>query len=292
MKTIIKTSLILFIILTLTDFGIETISNKGEVKAAEKSVLADLPPVLHGLGWIEGHFVTNSLEAFQYNYNRGFRVFEVDLNMTSDNVLVARHDWTRIHYRWLGQDVPPGTTSGVPLTLDKVMSLKIHGKYHPISWKQLLDLMRNYPDIYFVTDTKETDERSIRKTFSYLVNETKKVDPILLDRIIPQIYNPAMLTYINSYHHFNNIIYTLYLHKNNFPNPSELAEFCVRNHVTAVTAPSFRLTKEMRETLHENNIILYTHTIDKSEIAAGFKEKGIGIYTDYLYYDGKNFIAP
>lgn len=174
MKTIIKTSLILFIILTLTDFGIETISNKGEVKAAEKSVLADLPPVLHGLGWIEGHFVTNSLEAFQYNYNRGFRVFEVDLNMTSDNVLVARHDWTRIHYRWLGQDVPPGTTSGVPLTLDKVMSLKIHGKYHPISCKQLLDLMRNYPDIYFVTDTKETDERSIRKTFSYLVNETKK----------------------------------------------------------------------------------------------------------------------
>jgi glycerophosphoryl diester phosphodiesterase len=118
------------------------------------------------------------------------------------------------------------------------------------------------------------------------------VDPKLLDRIIPQIYNPAMLSSINSYHHFNNIIYTLYLHKNNFPNPKELAEFCVSNHVTAVTAPSFRLTKEMRDTLHENNIILYTHTIDKPEVAAGFKEKRIGIYTDYLYYDGKNFIAP
>ena len=287
-----KTSLIMFIILTLTDFGIKMISNKEGVEAAEKSVLADLPPVLHGLGWIEGHNVTNSLEAFQYNYKRGFRVFEVDLAMTSDNVLVARHDWTRIHYRWLGQDVPAGTTSGIPLTFDKVMLLKIHGKYHPLSWNQLLIFMREYPDIYFVTDTKETDEGSIRRTFSYLVNETKKVDPQLLDRIIPQIYNPAMLRYINSYHHFNNTIYTLYLHKTNFPNPRELAEFCVSNHVTAVTEPSFRLTKEMRETLHQNNIILYTHTINKPEAATVYKEKGIGIYTDHLYYDGKNFIAP
>ncbi|WP_160724854.1 phosphatidylinositol-specific phospholipase C/glycerophosphodiester phosphodiesterase family protein [Bacillus sp. USDA818B3_A] len=298
MKNIIKTALIMSIILTMTGFGKETLNKNAGAKengekTAEKSVLADLPPVIHGLGWIDGYYVTNSFEAFKYNYKRGFRVFEVDLNMTSDNYLVARHDWTLVHYGWLGQNVPAGTMDEDPLTFDQVMSLKIHGQYHPVSWKQLLKLMRKYPDIYFVTDTKETDEEAIRKTFSYLVRETKKVDPKLLDRIIPQIYSQPMLSYINSYHRFKYIIYTLYKHTNdNIPTPKELAEFCVSHHVTAVNGLPFRLTVELQETLHENNIIIYTHTINKPKDAAAYLEKGIGIYTDYLYYDGKKFIAP
>jgi hypothetical protein len=34
--------------------------------------------VAHAFGAVDGHTYTNSLEAFQRNYARGFRVFEVD----------------------------------------------------------------------------------------------------------------------------------------------------------------------------------------------------------------------
>jgi glycerophosphoryl diester phosphodiesterase len=67
---------------------------------AEKrpSILAERPVVLHGFGYIDGHMVTNSIEAFLTNYDRGFRVFEVNLQMTSDDRLIARHDWDLEHY--------------------------------------------------------------------------------------------------------------------------------------------------------------------------------------------------
>ncbi|GAA3327987.1 hypothetical protein GCM10020331_070140 [Ectobacillus funiculus] len=80
-----------------------------------------MPVVVHGLGFIEGYYVTNSLDALLVNYKRGFRVFEIDLNMTSDGHLVARHDWTPGHYQYLGQAYQP--VAG-PIPFETFMSLK------------------------------------------------------------------------------------------------------------------------------------------------------------------------
>nr|WP_263324162.1 phosphatidylinositol-specific phospholipase C/glycerophosphodiester phosphodiesterase family protein [Neobacillus sp. Marseille-Q6967] len=256
----------------------------------KESVLNDLPQVAHGLGYIDGHYVTNSMEALLLNYKRGFRVFEVDLNMTSDNRLIARHDWTPEHYLWLGQSFLP--IDG-PIPFRMVMAYKVHGKYHAATWEKLLKVMKKYPDIYLITDTKHNDEESVRKTFSYLVKATKKSDPKLLERIIPQFYNKEMLSYIRSYYDFKNVIYTLYqLTNENLPTPEELAEWCYQNKVTAVTAFPFRLTEEMRSALQAKNIKMYVHTINDQIEAANYKEKGIGIYTDYLLFNGEKFITP
>jgi glycerophosphoryl diester phosphodiesterase len=259
-------------------------------KEHKKSVFADMPEVVHGLGYIEGHYITNSREALLLNYERGFRVFEVDLNMTSDNRLIARHDWFPELYLFLGQGFLP--VRG-PIPFNIVMSLKIHGKYNALSWEEIIELMQEYPDLYFVTDTKEKDEEQVRKTFSYLVSTTKKVDSKLLDRIIPQIYDQPMLSYIKSYHDFKEVIFTLYHYTDaNLPTAVELADWSDCNNITAITGFPFRLTEELRIALREKNIAMYTHTINNPEEAAAFREAGIGIYTDYLHYDGGNFVGP
>jgi arylsulfatase A-like enzyme len=49
--------------------------------------------VAHAGGGIKGRSYTNSLEALDENYRRGFRFFELDFNWTSDNQLVCIHDW-------------------------------------------------------------------------------------------------------------------------------------------------------------------------------------------------------
>ncbi|MFC6603710.1 glycerophosphodiester phosphodiesterase family protein [Ectobacillus funiculus] len=133
-----------------------------------------MPVVVHGLGFIEGYYVTNSLDALLVNYKRGFRVFEIDLNMTSDGHLVARHDWTPGHYQYLGQAYQP--VAG-PIPFETFMSLKIHSKYQPASWEDILQVMREHPDLYVITDTKERDKNQVHQTFSYLVKAAKKVDP-------------------------------------------------------------------------------------------------------------------
>lgn len=293
MKKRIRSSLLLLLASTvIVGCGKQASNEKVQVEEdkSETSILAEIPEVSHGLGYIDGHYVTNTIEAFEENYRRGFRVFEVDLIMTSDNRLIGRHDWTLGHYGWLGQEAPAVEE---PLPFDTVMGLTIHGEYHAPSWEQILELMQKYPDVYFVTDTKDKDEANVRKSFSYIVNTTKEVDPSLLDRIIPQIYDQPMLGYINSYHVFNEVIYTLYHHTNeNMPTPEELSKWCVENNVTAVAGLPFRLTAEMQSALKDSNIAMYTHTINNPEEAEAFRSNGIGVYTDYLLYDGEKFLTP
>ncbi len=259
-----------------------------ETSHAKQSILYDLPVVVHGLGFIEGHYVTNSLDALLVNYKRGFRVFEIDLNMTSDGHLVARHDWTLGHYQYLGQTYRP--VAG-PIPFETFMSLKIHGKYKPASWEDILQVMKEHQDLYVITDTKERDKNQVHQTFSYLVKAAKKVDPKILDRIIPQIYDPAMLSYIQSYHDFKHIIYTLY-HHINIQSPEQLADWSARNHITAVAAFPFRLKNDMRTALQKKGILVYAHTVNDPAEAAAYRAQGIGIYTDYLFYDGISFIGP
>ena len=40
-----------------------------------------------------GYKYLNVLEALDENYSKGFRLFELDLLLTSDNYIVAAHDW-------------------------------------------------------------------------------------------------------------------------------------------------------------------------------------------------------
>lgn len=291
-----KLFILLLFIVVLTVCGKEAASERvlarETAEKAEKrpSKLAERPVVLHGFGYIDGHMVTNSTEAFLANYERGFRVFEVDLQMTSDDRLIARHDWELEHYEWLGQEVPE---AGGPKPFDQIMAMKIHNKYSAPSWEQILELMQRYPDVYIVTDTKDKEETLVRQTFSYLVEATKKVEPELLERIIPQIYDKPMLSYIEDYHDFNEVIYTLYKHTNeDIPTPRDLSEWSAANNVTAIAALPFRLTEEMQAALNEKNITIYTHTINKPEHAEAYRSRGWGIYTDYLLYDGENYIAP
>ena len=49
--------------------------------------------IAHAGGGIGGASYTNSRDAFDANYRRGFRFFETDLNWTSDDQLVLIHDW-------------------------------------------------------------------------------------------------------------------------------------------------------------------------------------------------------
>lgn len=58
----------------------------------EKKFILEQRFIAHALGGIDGKKYTNSLEALNEGYDNGIKLFEVDLSMTSDNVMVARHD--------------------------------------------------------------------------------------------------------------------------------------------------------------------------------------------------------
>ena len=49
--------------------------------------------IAHAGGAVDKQTYTNSLEALNLNYNKGFRLFELDIRKTNDNKFVAVHYW-------------------------------------------------------------------------------------------------------------------------------------------------------------------------------------------------------
>jgi glycerophosphoryl diester phosphodiesterase len=55
----------------------------------------EAPPrlIAHAGGIYEGKVYTNSIAALEQSYAAGYRLLEVDLNLTTDNQIVLLHDW-------------------------------------------------------------------------------------------------------------------------------------------------------------------------------------------------------
>lgn len=118
------------------------------------------PYIAHAFGGILGDTYTNSYEAFLLNYQLGHRVFEVDFYITDDGKTVAAHD----NDYWSKNATLPANlhTSGIDdatkeFTYDNFMSSLWYDKYHPIDLDTLIQILKEYPDVYIVTDTKYSD---------------------------------------------------------------------------------------------------------------------------------------
>ncbi|MFV0313893.1 MAG: phosphatidylinositol-specific phospholipase C/glycerophosphodiester phosphodiesterase family protein [Anaerotignum sp.] len=237
------------------------------------------PLVAHALGEVDGKIEMNSKEAFLASWGNGFRVLEVDFAYTSDGVLVARHDFEEdgTYYR-LEQE----TSQSLVMDYATYKNSKIVYEQTPIAAVDLFGLMTEYPDVYIVTDTKETDKATVQKQFNDLVKIARAMEqPELLDRLIVQIYNPDMYDWVHEIYPFQNWIYTLYL--NSKPNYPEIANFCAQKGIGTVTIQVDRVTQEVVNTLHEAGILVYAHTVNRYKQFEDLLALGVdGIYTDRI----------
>lgn len=234
------------------------------------------PLIAHALGGVtlDGYVCdyTNSREAFQENYAKGIRVFEVDLMLSSDGGLVAVHDWNRY-----GSDGPLSF-------VDFKQGSYYDGQITQMTGADIVDLLIQYPDIYLVTDSKYTDVNAYRLEFSqlvYLAKERKSLD--VLDRIIVQIYNQGMYDMLYEIYPWNSVIYTTYQSSDDF---DETLEFCKNRNIQVITMTYGSASEASIALLKEAGITAYVHTVnDLSEVEYG-RSIGIGgFYTDSLSPD-------
>lgn len=238
--------------------------------------------VAHALGGIDKNSYTNSLEAFEYNYKQGHRVFEVDLSLTSDNELVAIHDWSTNTTENVLKMNLTAEQQGESLSLKEFKQKKIKGKYTTLSFEDIAKLMEQYPDMYIVTDTKETMEDKIIIQFEVMVKTAEKVNPSILDRIIPQVYNNNMFNCIMKIYDFKSVIYTLYNQGNAFSYENTL-KFAYENGIKVITTYPNRADDYFLRELQDRGITIYMHTYNDEEQIKPWKEKGVhGFYTDFL----------
>lgn len=53
----------------------------------------DYNVIAHACGGIDGYTYTDSLEALNQSYEKGDRLFDIDLRFSSDGEIVLRHEW-------------------------------------------------------------------------------------------------------------------------------------------------------------------------------------------------------
>lgn len=256
------------------------VSNEYTITVEEDSksnvVWKDNLLIAHAMGAIEGKTYTNSYEAFISNYEKGIRVFEVDLIFTNDNHLVARHDWSDSLLKSFQQN---DDLKGI-MNVEDFSNEQIHGKFQSLTLEDIFILMKQYPDMYIVTDTKEVDEQKIIDQFNYIIKTAKQIDIEILRRVMPQIYTPEMFEIINNLYKWENVIYTLY---QSYQTQDEVVEFLEEENITTVVMTAETASQEFIDKLLEKNKYIYVHTINDKETARKYIDMGVwGVYTDSL----------
>ncbi|QUL54468.1 glycerophosphodiester phosphodiesterase [Paenibacillus tritici] len=260
----------------------------GEKKKEPETGFAAHRVIAHAMGGINDKAYTNTQDAFIANYEQGTRVFEADLLLTSDDQLVARHEWTANMSKLLGQqDVLPSDKQGDVLTHDEVMSSPVLELYSPLDIEKIMDLMVNYPDTYVVTDTKELEAEQVTKQFQLIVEVAQKKDPALLKRIVPQIYSRNMLEVVNKVYAFPEMIFTLYQTQD---SDEVVIEFVKQTGVD-ITMPTTRATKSFVRNLKTAGARVYVHTVNEEKEIRKLSRLGVnGFYTDFVSENDLNRI--
>ena len=247
----------------------------------EYSWLNDAMAIAHDFGEVDGYTVTNCLEAFEQNYQAGHRFFEVDFMLTSEQTAVAGHDWLSF-YEITGRTIPE-SGSTPPLTLEEFKQSSIHGKYTPVTLTQIIDLMVQYPDMYLITDTKDTVDPMITNTFTQIVNTATATDPAVLDRIIPQIYNNEMYDIIYKIHPWKSVIYTLYNQGMEF-SYDDVFDFALSKGIKVFTTFPARSDLTFIDKVHASGGYVFMHTFNDTDTVRDFiySHDICGVYTDSL----------
>lgn len=250
------------------------------LSAAE--ILAGSTVISHGMGAQLDGLPLNCLEGFLTQYEAGVRVFEADLRLTRDNRVVLSHGWNAdasMLQSGVGADSVP--------TRAEFLAKPLLNQYTPLSFRDLLLLVEQYPDICIITDTKYTNPEMIFLQFDSMLEEAQEMGLLhLFDRFIIQLYTENMRRCLDNIYPFPHYIYTLYAQ--GFDETAETfrerAAYCAETGVEGITMWDFWWDEAYAPIAREYGVPVYVHTVNNADAARAFLNSGVSaVYTDLLH---------
>ncbi len=241
--------------------------------------------IASSLGGIEGKSGTNSLQAFEVNYKKGFRSFEIDLMLSSDDEVCAFSSLDLMDKEF-----------GLPLRFSKIdhknfLNQKYFGKFQPLCLEQLTSMIKKNSDVFFVIRTKESrnttaaqDSGNYEEAFKRIYQKLFRAwaeTPEFWTRLIPEISGESDLSYLNKFYRFRSVIYSLDRAK---ATDDQVYIFAERHpEVTAVSLGTKRFSSALARQLKGLKRGLFLYNInDAKEMNRFVKEGATGFYTDFL----------
>lgn len=235
--------------------------------------------ISHALGGVGGYDYTNSLEGFTENYAEGHRVFEVDIELTSDSRMVLCHDWKN--------KLCSAHKAGYQPTYKQFMGYKLKDRYTPLSLEDLLRLMDKYPDIRVITDTKYTKTSVVKSQFKTIVSTARKLGvEKVLDRLTVEVYTQDMYKTVKGIYPFKSYVFTLYKLFSKAPSNSQLktvGAFCKKNHIGTVAMYTKWWKPKYADILDPYGVEIALYSTNDPDKALEYFNDGVtALFTDFL----------
>lgn len=212
-----------------------------------------------GSGWNKMTY-TNSLQALDSGYSKGFRVFEIDLTLLKDQQVVCLHDLTPFKDHWP--------------TLPEFLNWRKKLPFTPCTLGELKNWFEQHPEARLMTDIKNQELPVLKQVLQQFQG--------MKDRLWVQIY--AMDQYQNlSAQGVHNIIWTLYRLPPHQRRADDIIKDIKGRQLMAITMPATDAERGLAEQLSQNGFRVLAHTINDCQQAQALSKKGVSeIYTDWL----------
>lgn len=224
--------------------------------------------IAHAGGAIDNFTYTDSKNALDASYKKGFRLFELDIIQTKEGDFVAAHDWNN----WVGQTRFKGK---IPPTSKEFMSHKIKGNYNPLDMKGVNKWFSEHKDAVLITDKvneplifseKFIDKKRLRMELFTLA----KVHEALKNNIIPIISERTLM-------------------KIKGDKVAYLKKFKIK--YVSISRKNIVKLKPLLLDLNKNNIKVYVYNLDREKNEKYVLENEIGIiygmYADKWVFNKK-----
>ncbi len=226
--------------------------------------------IAHAGGGYDNRNYTNSIEALNHNYARGFRLFEIDFIWTSDDHLVCLHDWDKTP-KWL-----LNYRDEKALSLEQFNEMnRANPEVTPCNLISLNEWLKSHPNAHVVSDIRGNNLRGLV--------QMRKIIEQAEQRIIPQIRQPEEYTQVK-YLGFHHIIWTLHSFQS---DQEELLRYAGILNLFAITMPPDRAKEGLAQSLKPLGTPTYVHTINDPEEVRNYQNTyGVtSVYTDFLSTD-------
>ena len=220
--------------------------------------------IAHAGGAVDSCIYTNSREALEHSFEKGYKYIEFDLLFTSDSVLVAAHSWDNFNkmtgFAHWGDSVP---------TYDDFIKRKIYGRYTPVCAAEINAFFESHDSLFLVTD-KISNPEILQRNF-----------PRLKERMVVEAFSFQDYSVLKNNGYFR-VLYSCMAQDLNttlFGGSNQYIESIdwIALHTTAFNNPMFKSIKDIKRF----NIALFT-VDDTSHIPAEYRDVVKMVYTNYI----------
>ena len=236
----------------------------------------------HAFGRIDGYDYTNSKEAFEQNYLAGYRIFEVDVELTTDGVPVCMHDISSFNSM-------TGFAGETTILYEDFLSRKIYEKYTLVSADFIIEMLIKYDDIYFDLDLVYDAPISLDYIVNNpLLNELSTSERVkLLKRLIIELYHIEELEAIRDIFEFKNIALNSYFITK---DRNAQIDLFIENDLDILVEHYNNLDSTIVKFYNDNGINVVAWTVDDTDMADSLSKWGVkNIYTNILFFYGNEY---